>query len=97
MILTVCTLLQLLQLIKRCKMHVLKTRKLTLFSYGHIDLTTRISATVPFQYVFPINVTGFLEVYLQHVLRLCNRRTGTKYVNTETTRRERGFMVKQCL
>ena len=37
MIITVSTLLSLLQAIKRFNLHVLKTRKLTLFSWGNID------------------------------------------------------------
>ena len=37
MLITVSTLMSLLQLIKRFKLYVVKTRKLTLFSLGNID------------------------------------------------------------
>ena len=37
LIITVSTLLSLLQVIKRFNLHVLKIRKLTLFSWGNID------------------------------------------------------------
>ena len=37
MIITVCTELSLLQLIKRFKLYVVKQRELTLFSLGNID------------------------------------------------------------
>ena len=37
MIITVCKLLSLLQLIKLCKLHLIKQRKLTLLSWGNID------------------------------------------------------------
>ena len=47
MIITVSTLLSLLQVIKRFNLHVLKTRKLTLFSWGNI-LHVGISVNVYF-------------------------------------------------
>ena len=37
MVITVCTLLSVLQLIKRFKLPVVNIRKLTLFSWGNID------------------------------------------------------------
>ena len=65
MIITVCTLLSLLQLIKRLKLHVLTKRKLTLSSWGKNDKTTRISATVHINHGFSINFTHFLDILQQ--------------------------------
>ena len=64
MIITVSTLMSLLQLRKRFKLHVVKTRELTLFSFGNIDLPTRISGNVRIKHVFSMNITHFHEVYI---------------------------------
>ena len=61
LIITVCTLLSLLQLIKRTKQQVVQNGKLALFSWGNIDSTSRISANVRIQYVFSINFNHFHE------------------------------------
>ena len=83
LIITDCTLLSLLQRIKLIKLHVVRKRKLTLFSWGKIDYTTRISATVQMKHVFSMNFTHFHEIFLQQWLFHCNRLTASKYANTE--------------
>ena len=83
MIITVCTLLSLLQPIKLLKLHLVKQRKLALSSWGNIDYTTRISAHVCIKHVFSMKFTHFYEIVLQQGLFNCNWSNGPKYANTE--------------
>ena len=106
MIITVCTELSLLQLIKRFKLYVVKQHELTLFSFGNIDLHTRLSVNVRIKHVFSMNFTHFHEIILQqeffhctlHQMFLhCNRPNGSKYANTKKASLDRVLMAKQCL
>ena len=97
MIITVCTLMSLLQLLKRFKLHVVKQRKLPLFSWGNTNYHTGISAHVRIKHVFSMNFTHFHEIVLQHILFHCNRPNGSKYASTEKTRVDRVFMAKLCV
>ena len=92
MIITVSRLLSLIQLIKRFKLHVLTTRKLTLFSWRKIDWTTRISVKVRINHCFSMNFTHFFEVYLQLCFFHCNWPYGPKYRNwiNKTTQSSHG-------
>ena len=76
MIITVCTLLLLLQLIKRFKLHVVKKRNLRLFSWGNIHYTTRISAYERIEHVVSMNFTHFHGIVLQHLHFHCNMPNG---------------------
>ena len=97
MIINVCTLLSLLQLIKCFKLHVVRTRNLTLFSWRNIDYTTRISENVQIKHVFSMNFTHFHHIFLQKGLFHCNRPNGSKYANTEKARGYRAFGATKCL
>ena len=97
MIITVSTLLSLSQRGKRFKLHVVKTCKLTLFSWGNIEQTTRISVDVRIALIFSLTFTHFHESFLQQDYLYCNQPTGPKYANTEQTRMDRVFMPKQGL
>ena len=96
MIITVSTLLSLLHLISRFKLNVVKIRKLTLFSLGNIDQTSRSSVNVTIKHVFSMNFTHFHDVLLQNVCLHCNRPKRTRYANIESTRLDRVFMPKHC-
>ena len=89
--------MSLLQLIKRFKLHVVKTSKQTLFTLGNIDQTTRICVNVRIKHVFSKNFTQFHQIVLQQMFVHFNRPNGTRYANTENTTLDRGFMAKQCL
>ena len=97
MIITVCKLLSLLQLIKRFTLHVGQKRKLTLFSLGNIDLTSRISANKRIQYIFSMNFAHVHEIVLQQEHFHCNRPNGPKCPYTEKTGLDRVVMAKQLL
>ena len=97
MIITVCTLLSLLQLIQRFKLYILKQRKPTLVSWGNIDQTTRISATIRINYFFSMNFTHFFEIFPQQGLFHCNWPNGSKYSNTEKARLYRAFEATHVL
>ena len=56
--------MSLLQLIKRFKLHVVKTSKLTLFSLGNIDQPTRISVNVRIKHSFSMNITHVHEIHI---------------------------------
>ena len=43
----------------------MKNRKLTLFSWGNFDQTTRISAKVRYKQVSSMKLSYFLEIFLQ--------------------------------
>ena len=43
----------------------MKHRKLTLFSWGNFDQTTRISAKVRYKQVSSMKLSYFLEIFLQ--------------------------------
>ena len=58
---TFCTLFSLLQRNTRFEAHIVQNRKLTLFSWGNFDQTTRISAKVRYKQVFSIKLSYFLE------------------------------------
>ena len=45
--------------------HIVQNRKLTLFSWGNFDQTTRISAKVRYKQVFSMKLSYFLEIFLQ--------------------------------
>ena len=45
----------------------MKNHKLTLFSLGNFDQTTKISAKVRYKHVSSMKLSYFLEVFLQHV------------------------------
>ena len=64
MIITVSTLMSLLQLIKRFKLHVVKTGKLTPFSLGNIDKPIRISVIVRIKHGLSMNISHFHEIYI---------------------------------
>ena len=83
MIIAVCTLLSLLQLIRLFKLHVVTRRKLTLFSWGNIDLTSRISATERIQYVVSMNFIHIHEIFHQQGFFHCNRPNGPMHGDTE--------------
>ena len=51
--------------IKRFELYVVNQRKLTLFSWGNIDYTTRISVTLRIKHAFSINFTHFYEILHQ--------------------------------
>ena len=97
MIITVCTLLSLLQLIKRFRLHVVGRRLLTHFSWGNIDLTSKYRATVRIKHVFSMNFTHFHEIVLQQGHFHCNWPHGPKCAYTENTGVDRVVMAKQCL
>ena len=56
--------MSLLELIKRFKLHVVKTSKLTLFSWGTIHKTARISVNVRIKHGFSMNITHFHEIHI---------------------------------
>ena len=85
MIITVSTLLSLLQLITRFKLHVVKRRKLTLFSCGNSDQPTRISANVRIKHDFSMNFTHFHEVFLQQRLFIV---TGLMGLSIQTLKKQ---------
>ena len=97
MTLTLNTFLSLLNLIKRLKLHVLATLKLTLFSWGIIDYTTGISSKSTDNTCFQMMLTDFFEILLQTCLFHCNGPIGPKYANAEKTGMERVFIAKHCL
>ena len=96
MIITVSTLLSLSQLGKGFKLHVVQTCKLTLFSWGNIDYTMRISLNVWIKHVFSMKFTHHV-IFLQQGCLHCTIPNGSKYSHTEKTRLDRGFMAKQCV
>ena len=50
---------------KASKLHVVKQLKLTLFSWGNIDYTTRISVNVRIKHMFSMKFTHFHEIFMQ--------------------------------
>ena len=82
---------------KAFNLHVVKQCKLTLFSWGNIDYTTRISGNLRIKHVFSMNFTHFYESFLHQGCIHCNRPNWPKYANTDKARLDRGFMAKQCL
>ena len=76
----------------------MQNRKLTLFSWGDFDHTTRNSAKVRYQQVFSMKLLYFLEILLQqsymHVFH-CNGPKFPKCANTEKSRTDGDFMGKQ--
>ena len=52
----------------------MKNRKLTLFSWGHFDQTTRISAKVRYKQVSSMKLSYFLEIFLQQsYMHVCSK------------------------
>ena len=47
--------------------YIVKNRKLTLFSKGNFDQTTRISAKVRYKQVSSMKLSYFLEIFLQQL------------------------------
>ena len=45
--------------------YIVKNRKLTLFSMGNFDQTTRISAKVRYKQLSSMKLSYFLEIFLQ--------------------------------
>ena len=45
--------------------YIVKNHKLTLFSLGNFDITTRISAKVRYKEVSSMKLSYFLEIFLQ--------------------------------
>jgi len=81
--------LSLLQLIRRFKLHVLRKRKLNLFSWGNVDLLTTTSSKVGMKHAFSMNFNHFLEIIPDNVLCVLlhyKRLTGRKHTITEKTR-----------
>ena len=78
----------------------MKNHKLTLFSLGNFDQTTRISAKVRYKQVSSMKLSCFLEIFLQQSymqvfsLQWAKLR---KYENTEKSRTDGCFMGKQCV
>ena len=97
MIITVCTPLYLLHLIKRFKLQFLSKRKLKLFLLGIIDEATGISAKVRMIHDFSMMFGHFLKTFLKQSLSHCNQPNRPKYSNTKTTRMDRVFIAEQCL
>ena len=62
---TFCTLFSLIELLKRFRPYIVKNHKLTLFSLGNFDQTTRISAQLRYKHVSSMKLSYFFEVFLQ--------------------------------
>ena len=81
--------------------HIVQNRKLTLFSWGNFDQTTRISAKVRYKQVFSMKLSYFLEIFSTNdriwVFVHCNGPKLPKWENTEKSRSDGAFMGKQCL
>ena len=56
--------MSLLQRIKRFKLYVVKTSKLTLFLLGNIDKAIRISVNVRIKHGFLMKISHFHEIYI---------------------------------
>ena len=78
----------------------MKNHKLTLFSLGNFDQTTRISGKVRYKQVSSMKLSYFLEIFLQQSYMQvfhCNGPKLRKYENTEKSRTDGCFMGKPCL
>ena len=78
----------------------MKNRKLTLFSRGNFDQTTRISAKVRYKQVSSMKLSYFLEIPSNNRICMflhCNGPQWPKYENTEKSRLDGDFIGKQCL
>ena len=52
----------------------MKNRKLTLFSWGNFDQTTRISAKVRYKQASSMKLSYFLEIFLQQsYMHVCSQ------------------------
>ena len=52
----------------------MKSRKLTLFSWGNFDQTTRISAKVRYKQASSMKLSYFLEIFLQQsYMHVCSQ------------------------
>ena len=80
--------------------HIVQNRKLTLFSWGNFNHTTRISAKVRYKQVFQWDSLIFSKFSSNDriwVFVHCNGPKLPKWENTEKSRSDGAFMGKQCL
>ena len=78
----------------------MKNHKLTLFSLGNFDQTSRIRAKVRYKHVSSMKLSYFLEIFLQQSYMQVSSLQWPKlrrYENTEKSRTDGAFMGKQCL
>ena len=78
----------------------MKNHKLTLFSLGNFDKTTRISTKVRYKEVSSMKLSYFLELSSNNRICKflhCSGPKLRKYENTEKSRTDGVFMGKQCL
>ena len=78
----------------------MQNRKLTLFSWGNFDQTTRISAKVRYKQVFSMKLSYFLEIFLQQsYMHVCSLQWAKlpKCENSEKSRTDGACMGKQCV
>ena len=85
--------MSLLQLLKRFKLHVVKQRKPTLFSWGKSDYPTSISVNIRIIYVFSMNFTHFHEIVKHEVFFHCHKSNWPNYENTEKPRVDRASLA----
>jgi len=86
-----------LELIMHFKLHVLRKRKLTLFSWENINFTNRISANVLITHVVSMNTTHVVEIFLQKLFSQSSQLNWLKYANTEKATIDNVFMATHCL
>ena len=74
----------------------MKNHKLTLFSLGNFDQSTRIRAKVRYKHVSSMKLSYFLEIFLQQSYMQvfhCNGPKLRKYENNEKSRTDGAFMA----